>query len=138
MRRSKHGMHGTPLYKAWENMRQRVTNADRYPTYVGVQCDERWATFQGFLDNQPAGRTFELGLCLARFGDQGDYTPENARWLTRAENTAEQRRPDPKTHCVSGHEYTPENTMNGADGRYRCRACATERGRAWRARQTAS
>lgn len=132
--RVRHGLAGSPIYSAWQNMRQRVTDHDRYPTYVNVQCDERWLTFDGFLANQPAGRPFEPGLCLSRVGDEGDYTPENARWLTRTENSQEQRRSEPKTHCRNGHEYTPENTKVGADGRYRCRTCAQERSRAYRAK----
>jgi hypothetical protein len=133
---TKHGMAKTPLYKAWENMRQRVTNARVYPTYVNVGCDERWLTFQGFLDNQPAGRPFEPGLCLSRFGDEGDYSPENTRWLTRSENCREQKRPAPKTHCNKGHEYTPENTKPCGDY-HTCRICAVERTRQWRAKKAA-
>lgn len=129
-----HGMSNTPLYKAWENMRQRVTNVTVYPRYANVGCDPRWVTFDGFLAHQPAGQPFRSGLVLARFGDLGDYTPENARWLTRAENRAEQRCPPPKTHCSHGHEYTVENTAISTDGRRRCRACAQRRNQAYRAR----
>lgn len=32
-----------------------------------------------------------------------------------------------KTHCVNGHEFTPENTGRRANGNRRCRAC----GRDW-------
>ena len=28
-----------------------------------------------------------------------------------------------KTHCIRGHEYTPENTITGSDGARRCRIC---------------
>lgn len=35
------------------------------------------------------------------------------------------------THCLSGHELTPENTLQVlASGQRRCRTCVTERGRA--------
>lgn len=86
-----HGQYNTPLYKAWENMRQRAgNNGGIYPTYANVRCDPRWATFAGFLAHQPPGRPFTPGLCLSRFADQGDYSPENTRWLTRSENAKEQ------------------------------------------------
>lgn len=32
-----------------------------------------------------------------------------------------------KTHCVHGHEYTPENTARGRDGYRRCRTCDNAR-----------
>ena len=34
-----------------------------------------------------------------------------------------------KTHCKSGHEFTPENTMTRRDGTRNCRACNIRRGR---------
>ena len=72
-------------------MRTRCTAVyqAKRPSYAGVRCDPRWATFEGFLANQPAGRPFEPGLVLARLGDTGDYTPENTRWATKAENSRE-------------------------------------------------
>lgn len=134
--RGTHHMTGTPLYKAWENMKQRAGNrAGIYPTYVDVGIDERWSTFQGFLDNPPTtGRPFEPGLALSRYGDTGDYSPENARFLTRSENTSEQAHPL-KTHCIHGHPYTEENTKRDTTkGTRRCRICATGNTRRWRTR----
>jgi hypothetical protein len=74
------------LYERWHKMHWRVKHL---PAYKEVSVDERWSTFQGFLDNQPPGRSYELGLCLCRWSDEGDYTPENTRWATRSENTRE-------------------------------------------------
>lgn len=34
-----------------------------------------------------------------------------------------------KTHCDSGHEFTPENTYNAPGGRRECRTCNRERAR---------
>src|SRR4029077_9521793 len=67
-------------------MRHRVKHR---PSYADVEIDPRWATFDGFLANQPAGRPYEPGLCLCRFNDEGDYTPENCRWDDRGNNTRE-------------------------------------------------
>ena len=36
---------------------------------------------------------------------------------------------DPVSHCVNNHEYTPENTSIGKDGKRRCRQCARDRDR---------
>lgn len=42
--------------------------------------------------------------------------------------------PAPKTHCIRGHEYTPENTAIVRGGKARaCRACKRERQRGYRA-----
>jgi hypothetical protein len=38
-------------------------------------------------------------------------------WAAPARNLAA------KTHCVRGHEYTPENTYRKEDGYRRCREC---------------
>ena len=70
---------------------------------------------------------------------------ENLRWATVSENNYDSVRNGThgnasKTHCVNGHEYTPENTLTNVrpDGRsyrmcYECRK-ATNR-RAWYSRE---
>lgn len=40
-----------------------------------------------------------------------------------------------KTHCISGHEFTPENTRIRGDGGRLCRACKRSRERADRERR---
>jgi hypothetical protein len=42
-----------------------------------------------------------------------------------------------RTHCPSGHEYTPENTYNNSRGHRFCRTCAHQRGREWRLKRIA-
>jgi hypothetical protein len=90
----KHGQAGTPLYRSWKGMRQRCNAAwqAEHPSYAGVTCDPRWTTFEGFRDNPPTvpdGRPFQPGMCLSRVSDIGPYSPENARWRTRGENSRE-------------------------------------------------
>ena len=60
--------------------------------------------------------------------------PEHLRPVTRAENTfadgslARAKVNADKTHCVHGHEYTPENTYRKPGGTSRsCRICVSER-----------
>ena len=76
---------------AWCNMRRRVRT---YPTYAGVEIDERWSTFAGFLAHPPAG-TYEVGLCLCRTDDVGPYSPENCRWDTKTNSAKESWRTHP-------------------------------------------
>jgi len=79
-----------PLYQSWLSMNRRTS--EKYwvknPSYTGVLRDERWMTFQGFIDNPPSGE-FEPGKVLARTGDIGNYSPENCRWASKSENLAE-------------------------------------------------
>jgi len=57
--------------------------------------------------------------------------PEHLEAVTRAENARRTVGFWPhavKTHCVHGHEYTPENTMrHGAKKQRVCRICANNR-----------
>jgi len=100
--RLKHGQSGyyrgkkpSPAYMSWQAMRQRCLqpNAERYPKYggLGVTICERWQGKDGFsnfladLGERPAGTT------LGRFGDTGNYEPENVRWMTPAEQVSNWR-----------------------------------------------
>lgn len=60
--------------------------------------------------------------------------PSHLEAVTRSENLLRgvnhQRE---QTHCVNGHEFTPENTIINAQGR-RCRECANRRNREYRAK----
>ena len=83
-----HGMARTPIYWSWKWMRQRTRAGSatqrRNPSYVGVQCCEAWATFEGFAADMLAG--WFPGARLGRREDVGDYTPENCTWETAAES----------------------------------------------------
>lgn len=66
----------------------------------------------------PKGMTVDH-LCF----QPGCVRPDHLRLLTHSENSRNQRRAT-KTHCIHGHEYTPENTMRRADNGTRfCRTC---------------
>ena len=59
--------------------------------------------------------------------------PDHLEAVTRAENVRRANWP-PKTHCLWGHEFTPENTYLYRDGR-RCRECGLRRDRESRRRR---
>lgn len=40
-------------------------------------------------------------------------------------------RKDTKTHCINGHEFTPENSGRARDGRRFCQTCAQRNGKRW-------
>lgn len=128
----------TPTYRTWVSMLARCNNpkASNYSKYGGrgIRVCKRWQTFEGFLADvgeRPEGTT------LDRFPDtNGNYEPGNVRWATASEQ-ASNRRPtsewveEPgrvnrsKTHCKRGHELSGDNLRVTADGRRRCRACAS-------------
>lgn len=58
----------------------------------------------------------------------------NPAHLIAVTNEANLRRQTPaaKTHCVRGHEYTPENTFRNRNGRRNCRTCHTQQMRDYR------
>ena len=88
---TRHGMKGTKLYRAWQGMRTRCTTSyqARTPSYLGVTHCAEWATFEGFIAHPPPGIFVAGESVLGRIGDVGDYSPTNARWITKSENSRE-------------------------------------------------
>ena len=87
---TKHGLRHTHIYNVWSDMKKRCYNANswcyKYYGGKGVSvCDEwrndfmafyQWAIVNGYSDS----------LQIDRENGDGNYCPENCRWVTRAEN----------------------------------------------------
>lgn len=72
-------------------------------------------------------------------GDPDDNRVRNLAYGTHAENALDMLRHGNncnarKTHCINGHEFTPENLAPRKDGR-RCRKCKIESARRRRAKK---
>ena len=94
-----HGEAGTSLYDIWHLMKQRCGNPNN-PAYKwygakGVRVCDEWVDFKGFsewahnngyrnIENVPRAQR----LSIDRIDSNGDYCPENCRWITVSENTA--------------------------------------------------
>ena len=87
-------MHGhasvqTPTYKCWSNMKTRCYNpkTNRYHCYGarGITVCERWLLFENFLEDM--GERPGPNYSIDRINNDGNYEPDNCRWITRSENT---------------------------------------------------
>ncbi len=88
------------LYTTWWNMLKRceTQSANRYDNYGGrgiKVCEEwhdyetfrKWAYENGYYD-QPKDLPRKDKLSIDRIDNDGDYEPDNCRWITLSENVS--------------------------------------------------
>ena len=94
-----HGMKNDRIYRVWLQMRHRcecsISDFNHYKNYGGrgiKVCDE-WKSFENFYDwaisNGYKEELYESGrnkITLDRIDNNGDYCPENCRFVTHKEN----------------------------------------------------
>lgn len=87
--------HHRVLYKRWHDMISRCEkeNTKSYHNYGGrgIKVCEEWRTNYMSFREWSLDNGFEKGLELDRIDVNGDYKPENCRWITHKENANNKR-----------------------------------------------
>lgn len=90
----KHGRQGTPVFNAWDSMKQRCLNP-RCRNWIyyggrGIKVCDRWLkSFQNFLDDM--GEKPSKEYSLDRIDVNGNYEPSNCKWATPIEQSNNRR-----------------------------------------------
>lgn len=124
--REPHGMSDTRPHRIWSSMKRRCDNAtyDEYKYYGGrgITYDEKWITFNGFLEDMRDG--YSDDLTLERSNPSLGYTKGNCKWATRADQVRNRRKHSSNTSGVTGVWFSNEanawvSGWYGVDGKGR-------------------
>lgn len=90
-----HGMTDTPLYIIWCNMRARCCRktSTEYYNYGGrgIKLCEAWFSFDAFAE-WALSHGYADGLSIERIDVNGNYEPDNCKWIEPAQQSLNQRR----------------------------------------------
>lgn len=112
----KHGMCNSRLYTIWSLMKARCFNPNRreYPAYGGrnITVCKEWLDFENFMKWSMSNGYSEL-LTLDRIDNNGNYCPENCRWVSRKDQSNNTRKNRMITHNGQTKPITQWANDNG-------------------------
>lgn len=94
-KRTSHSMTSSRLYSIWANMKTRCNNpqSKRYKDYGerGIHVCDMWVNDFVAFHEWAISNGYSDDLTIDRINVNGDYTPENCRWITLAEQNINKR-----------------------------------------------
>ena len=92
---TKHGLKNTRLYNIWVNMKQRCYNSNnpKYPIYGGrgIKICDDWKNYFFSFYNWAISNGYKENLTIDRMNVNGNYEPNNCRWITNQEQQKNRR-----------------------------------------------
>lgn len=83
-----HGMTNTRIYNIWSNMKARCTNPKCYEYHAyggkGIRVCDDWLRFENFY-SWATSHGYADGLTIDRVDVNGNYCPNNCRWVSQKE-----------------------------------------------------
>ena len=102
-------LYSHPLYKTWNNITQR---AGKHKNYRHITVCEEWKNDFLTFYNWSMSHGWKKGLTIDRIDYNGNYEPDNCRWITQKEQCRNKRTNNNitlfgKTQCITdwGKEY---------------------------------